>query len=174
MTPDALTTEKLLKSIKNVPDVLLTVPDTVGWIRQEPKTDDLSTQEIATAGWFLGSQAYITVGANVVAPFIVDRPVAPRATICLIGSGLDTSIKSTARGVWGHSLIGDPNDLTDVLNHETRVVSQISMVTSADPSIAVYAIEVIHDDGHAYASDVIQASDRKAAKLSSYSSSHHS
>lgn len=161
---DTLTTEKLLKSMNNVPDVLLAMPDSIGWIRKERTTGDPSTQdgEIATAGWFLGSQAYITVGANVVAPFIVNRPVAPRATICVIGSGLDTSIgvfqgHRPSNGVWGHSLIGDPNDLTDVLNHETRVVSQISMVTSADPSIAVYAIKVVDDGGRAYVSDVIKA-----------------
>lgn len=161
---DTLTTEKLLKSMKNVPDVLLAMPDTIGWIRQEPETGDPSTQdgEKATAGWFLGSQAYIRVGANVAAPFIVDHPLVTRATICVIGSGLDTSVDvlevhRPSNGVWGHSLIADPNDLTDVLDHETRVVSQISMVTSADPSIAVYAIKVIHDDGRAYVSDVIKA-----------------
>lgn len=56
---DTLTTEKLLKSMKNVPDVLLAMPDTVGWIHQEQKTGDPSTQdgEIATTGWFLGSQS---------------------------------------------------------------------------------------------------------------------
>src|SRR5206468_878309 len=31
------------------------------------------------------------------------------------------------------------------------------MVTSADPSIAVYAIKVVDDDGRAYVSDVIKA-----------------
>lgn len=161
---NTLTTEKLLKAIRKVPDVLLAIPDSVGRIHQEPGTDNPSPPEgeIATAGWFLGSQVYRTVGADDAASFIANQPLTTRATICVIGTGLDTSIDvfqvhRPSNGVWGHSLIGDPNDLTDVLDHGTRVVSQISMVTSADALIAVYAIKAIDDDGRWYASDVIRA-----------------